>query len=109
MHVKNGHDVDVKVGVALAVGVVGVVGVFGAVGVAGVCDVVDVLYVVDDVTVAKTSMHACMHTYTYLALSVINKPRIKVCTSEKWSFTKADAQWIVAQWLLSSLTQLVLS
>ena len=28
---------------------------------------------------------------------------------EKWSLTQADAQWIVAQWLLSSLTQPVLN
>ena len=26
-------------------------------------------------------------------------------TSKQWSLTQADAQWIVAQWLLSSLTQ----
>ena len=28
-----------------------------------------------------------------------------LATTKKWTLTQADAQWIVAQWLLSSLTQ----
>ena len=39
--------------------------------------------------------------------ATINKPRNM--SIEKWSLTQVDAQWIVAQWLLSSLTQPVLN
>ena len=43
------------------------------------------------------------------ALAHSASPETTTALAKQWSITQADAQWIVAQGLLSALTQLVLN